>query len=69
MNKDASEERNKDIIAEKDLTDLIAVCLLQIVCRYIEGYLLVVCSHGSIYICIHLDFSNIPMLILLYFRG
>ena len=36
-NKDASKEREEDRIAERYLPNLIAVCLLQIVCRYIAG--------------------------------
>ena len=66
-NKDASEGRDKDRIAGRDLPDLRAGCLLQIVSRYISdclqlycrlftGHLQVICS------------SNISMLVLLNFR-
>ena len=34
---------DEDKLAERDLSDLISISLLQIVCRYIAGYLLVVC--------------------------
>ena len=37
INKDASEGRDDDIIAERDKPDLVSGCLMQIVCRYIAG--------------------------------
>ena len=33
---------------QRDLTDLIADCVLQIVCRHVAGYFQVICSQGSI---------------------
>ena len=39
FDKDASEERDEDRIAERYLPDWIADCLLQIVRRLIAGYL------------------------------
>ena len=38
LNKNASEERDRDRVAERDLPDLIAGCLLQIFCMYIAGF-------------------------------
>ena len=39
LNKDASEVRDEDEIAARDLPDLSAGCLLQIVCRFIAARL------------------------------
>ena len=60
-NEDASEGRSEDKIAERDLPDSIAECLLQIVCRYVAGYL-----QSGIH---NSTFSNISMLFLLNLRG
>ena len=47
LNKDASGERSEDKIAERDMPDLIADCLMQIVYRYVAGCLQVICSQET----------------------
>ena len=42
LNKDASERRDEGRIADRNFPDLIASCLLQIVCSYIAGCLSVI---------------------------
>ena len=46
-NKDASEGRDKDRIAERYLPDLIRDCWLQNFCRLFAGFLKVIFSRGS----------------------
>ena len=57
-NKDASEGRDEDRMAERDLPDLpdlIAVCLLQIICRHIAGYLQVSCRLFTVFLLFSSD--------------
>ena len=49
-NKDASEGRDEDRIAERYLPDLIAGCLLQIIYRYIADCLQVYCRFSAVFL-------------------